>query len=139
MAKKTLTVADVKNFKQGVTKLKVVRNGGGHNYMVGKVYVFNTTSGNSVTLTDPENKCTGNWANFGDVELVATRAEEADMLQEEVDNMTKKIVEMTDQIARLRKYKDDNDELAHLISETIKSDGSPASIYTLLTKFKVAI
>lgn len=138
MAKK-VTLADVKTFVSGKTKVKVMCNTTGHNYPLGKTYLFYNASGNSISLTDPDTKWLGTWAGIVDCEILVSRAEEADALQFEVDKMTAEIATMTDQIARLRKYKDDNDELAHLVSETIKSDGSPASIYTLLTKFRVTL
>jgi hypothetical protein len=69
-----------------------------------------------------------------------SRTEHAEVLEADADAFEKEAAEMRAKAIGLRKYKDDTDELAHLIAEVSDVAGRAnlaAAIYKVLTKFNV--
>lgn len=128
-----MTQTEFKKLKKG-DRVKVVVMSGGHNYEVGRTYTVRSISGIYLAAQD-RHGWVGNNLTAECVEFAyKTRAEEADYLESEAKRLNKEAKEMLAKVVLLRKYKDDNDELAHTIADAMKSNGSPETIYAILQK-----
>ena len=66
----------------------------------------------------------------------ADRSAQADYLAEALDKKQKECVEMAKELKDLRRFKSDEDAVAHKISEMIKTKGNVAAISHILTELK---
>jgi hypothetical protein len=121
------------------TKVKVINNTGGSNYVVGGVYTIYSVSGTGTTrvytLQSETGFIGGTWINyFNLVEVFESREKEGKALLEEGNELLKRAETLIAQGNAKLQYKDDEEELADLISKTFKENGDKKAVYNLLKK-----
>jgi hypothetical protein len=125
--------------------VRVVSNSNGHGSPIGSELYVASINGAYVYLSTSANdrgRNTGWSYQPVDLELCFSgRAEEADFLERRIaenqkiqDKLTAENKALKEDVVRLRKFKDDEEELATMLSETIKSGGDVAAIYKVVKK-----
>lgn len=129
-----------KNPKIGAL-VKVVAQHSGHACPIGTIGKVRMISGVQIHLCAKSVKTNfrsaanlpGGYVTLNEIDLIAnSRKEDIKQHKEEIVELKKTLAAREKSLTRLEKYKDDEEELATIISECITSKGDVSAIYKLL-------